>query len=81
MWYVYIIKSEKKRWYYVGSTNRLNKRVDEHNKFLVQSTKRYAPLRLVFTKGFKIESEARLYERKLKDCRREKEMIIRRIES
>lgn len=80
MWFVYIIKSENKKWYYVGSTNRLEERLSEHNKLKVRSTKTYAPLKLVFTKEFEAEKNAREYERKLKDCRIEKEKIIKEIE-
>ena len=81
MWFVYIIKSEKGKWYYVGSTNRLEKRLVEHNNFKVRSTKAYAPFKLVFKKEFETEKDAREYERKLKDCRIEKEKIIREIEN
>jgi predicted GIY-YIG superfamily endonuclease len=63
MWYVYILKSEKKRWYYVGSTNRLKERVAEHNDGKVSSTKGFKPLTLVFTKQFPTEKGAREYER------------------
>ncbi len=80
MWYVYIIKSSNKKWYYVGSTNRLEARVKEHNAYSVRSTKNYAPFQLVFQKKFNVESEARAYERLLKDKRIEKEKIIKKIE-
>ncbi len=79
MWFVYILKSLIKRWYYVGSTNRLNKRLYEHNKGLVKSTKFYKPFKLVYVKEFKTEHEAREYEKKLKQCRMEKEKIIKQI--
>lgn len=81
MWFVYLIKSKYKRWYYVGSTNRLEERLSEHNKLMVRSTKAYAPFELVFKKEFNFERNARDYERKLKDCRIEKEKIIREIEN
>lgn len=81
MWIVYIIKSLNKRWYYVGSTNRLDDRLEEHNKGLVKSTKPYSPFKLIFTKEFGTEGEARAYEKKLKQCRIEKEQIIKRIEN
>ncbi|MBI4837181.1 MAG: GIY-YIG nuclease family protein [Candidatus Portnoybacteria bacterium] len=81
MWNVYIIKSINKKWYYVGSTNRLSERISEHNKGLVKSTKHYLPLKLVFTKEFSLEKEARSYERMLKDKRIEKEKIIKVIEN
>lgn len=81
MWYTYIIKSVAKKWYYVGSTNRLQERLNEHNKGLVRSTKHYVPFKLVFVKEFSSEKFAREYERKLKDCRKEKEKITQSIEN
>ena len=80
-WYVYFLKSETKSWYYVGSTNRLEERVKEHNLGKVKSTKLYRPLKLVYSHELATEKEARNYERKIKDMRKEKERIIRIIES
>ena len=77
MFFVYMIKSNKKSWYYVGSTNDLERRVGEHNSGKVKSTKPYLPLSLVYTKEFIHEHEARAYERKVKGSRIEKEGIIR----
>ena len=76
MWYVYIIKSFNKNWYYVGSTNSIERRIIEHNNKKVISTKAYVPIKLVWEKEFQIEKDARLYERLLKDKRIEKEKII-----
>lgn len=81
MWCVYIICSTKRRWYYVGSTNRLRERLEEHNAGSVNSTKPYIPFKLVYKKQFESESDARLYERKIKDRRIEKENIIKLIEN
>lgn len=80
-WYVYILKSSKNRWYYVGNTNRLKKRLEEHNTRRVASTKHHAPLELVFMKEFNSEKDARAYEKKVKEKRIEKEKIIRKIEN
>lgn len=79
MWYVYIIKSFSKKWYYVGSTNSIERRLLEHNNRRVTSTKSHIPLNLVWKKEFFTEQEARLYERFLKDKRIEKERIIKSI--
>lgn len=81
MWQVYILKSTSNKWYYVGSTNRLSERIKEHNSGKVRSTKHFKPLKVVYTKGFATESEARSYERRLKKNRIEKENIIRNIEN
>jgi len=80
MWNVYVLKSSHKRWYYVGSTNRLDKRVAEHNKGKVSSTTAYKPLELVYVQSFTSEKSAREYEQKLKAKRVEKEALISQIE-
>ena len=80
-WYVYFLKSEERKWYYVGSTNRLEERVMEHNEGKVPSTKTHRPLKLVYQIRFYSEQEARMYEQKVKDMRKEKERIIREIGS
>ena len=80
MWNVYIIKSKVKKWYYVGSTNRLFIRIEEHNKGKVTSSKSFKPFDLIFKKEFDLESDARNYEKLLKNKRIEKERIIRDFE-
>jgi putative endonuclease len=79
MFLVYILKSLNKNWYYVGSTNRLEDRLKEHNSGKVRSTKGFIPLSLVYTKEFGNENEARVYEHKIKSSRIEKESIIKSI--
>jgi len=81
IWHVYFLKSGDRRWYYVGSTNRLQERLNEHNLGRVTSTKLHRPLKLVYSVSFVTEKEARSYERKVKGMRREKERIISIIEN
>ena len=38
MWYVYILESEKDDKHYIGSSNDLKRRIEEHNKGIVEST-------------------------------------------
>ena len=76
MWCVYILKSEQENWFYVGSTNRITERFNEHNKGKVRSTKHYKPFIIIYRQDFDDEVSARYFERKLKDCRIEKERII-----
>ena len=77
MWFVYVIKSQIRNWYYVGSTNNLERRLTEHNNGKVSSTKRMIPFNIVFVKEFTEQKSARLFERLLKDKRIEKERIIK----
>ncbi len=62
MWFVYILKSINHSFTYIGFTNDLERRLDEHNQGLTQSTKHYAPFVLdaylaVKTKAKAIELE------------------------
>ncbi|MCJ7740354.1 GIY-YIG nuclease family protein [Candidatus Microgenomates bacterium] len=63
MWYVYFLKSQKKKnWIYVGSTNNHERRLAEHNSGLVKSTKPYRPFIIIYKESFSSEGEARKRE-------------------
>lgn len=51
---------------YVGSTNDLKMRLEDHNKGKVVSTKRYKPWKLIYYEAFLEEKFARMRESKLK---------------
>ena len=44
----YVLKSERDNHLYIGLTSNLRKRVDEHNRGKVRSTKSRRPLSLVY---------------------------------
>lgn len=66
MFYVYILKSKKDKELYIGSTNNLDRRVNEHNNGLVFSTKSRVPFELVYYEAYKSENDARSREKNLK---------------
>jgi len=66
MFYVYILKSKKDNNFYIGSTNDLKRRINEHNAGLVFSTKSRVPFELVYYEAYKSESDARRREKNLK---------------
>ena len=66
MHYTYILLSSKSHKFYFGSTNHLRHRVKLHNDGKVKSTKPHKPWELVWYCAFKIEKEARDFERYLK---------------
>ena len=66
MWYVYIIKSLKKSFIYLGSTDNLKRRLKEHNMGLSKSTKPYAPFSLESYIAVKTEKKARNLEKYFK---------------
>lgn len=66
MFYVYVLKSEKDKKNYIGSTNDLIHRIFQHNAGQVLSTKHRTPLKIIYKEEFNTEKEARLRERFLK---------------
>ena len=66
MHYVYLIKSIKDKNFYIGSTNDLRRRLDEHNNGLVFSTKLRVPFELVYYEAYRVEKDARQREKNLK---------------
>ncbi len=78
--YVYVLKSLRKDFLYVGFTSDLKKRLTQHNGKLVVSTKPYVPLELIYyeacrnlkdvarrEKYLKTSQGARLLKRRLKE--------------
>lgn len=52
MHYVYVLQSEIDNKYYIGQTNNLERRFEEHCLGKVLSTKGRRPLRLIFFEAF-----------------------------
>jgi len=66
MFYVYILKSQRDNKLYTGSTNNLRRRLLEHNKKRVYSTKHRAPFYLIYYEAYLSEKDARRREKSLK---------------
>jgi putative endonuclease len=66
MWYVYILKSKNKNYYYKGLTQNLEERLKRHLKGLEKSTKRYLPLILIHAEICKTRIDARSLEKYFK---------------
>ena len=62
---VYILLCSNSR-FYIGSTNNLERRIQEHNGGKTVSTKYILPVQLVFRQEFESLTKARQIERKLK---------------
>jgi putative endonuclease len=65
-WTVYALKSLSRKYIYVGLTNNLARRFDEHQKGKVQSTKAYVPFKILYTESFDTRIEARKREKYFK---------------
>ena len=78
MFYTYVLKSQKDRKLYIGHTEDVAKRLEEHNSGRVRSTKHRVPFTLLYQKVFPVRSQARWQERKWKTSwgRKQLEKII-----
>jgi putative endonuclease len=66
MYYVYLIWSEKAEQFYVGCTNNIPERLNQHNRGLNISTKSGLPWKLVYYEAFMTKALAFQREKKLK---------------
>ncbi len=66
MFYVYILRSEKDKNLYIGSTNDLKRRLSEHNQGKSLSTKSRIPFKLLYYEACVSENDARKREHNLK---------------
>jgi putative endonuclease len=64
--YTYVLRSGKDSNFYVGFTKNLLKRLDEHNKGKVESTKNRLPLNLIYWEGCLNQTDATQREKYLK---------------
>jgi putative endonuclease len=62
MAYVYILKSLKNNRFYIGSTNDIDRRLDEHNRGKSLYTKSVRPFELVYKEEFLLLKDARKRE-------------------
>ena len=66
MHYVYVLKSLKDEFAYIGYTADLNKRLHSHNSGLVVSTRLHKPYRLIYIEGYVDKNDAKEREERLK---------------
>jgi len=79
MYYVYVIQSEKDGSTYIGYTEDLVRRIQEHNQGKTKSIKHKIPYKLIHTEEFNSKTEARKRELKLKRSSFEKEKLFKTI--
>ena len=64
--YVYVLKSLKRNFMYVGYTTNYKNRIKRHNSKQVKSTKPFSPLKLIFLEVYTNIKDAKRRERYLK---------------
>jgi putative endonuclease len=68
-YYVYVLLSKKDGNFYIGYTDDLKKRLNEHNKGRVPSTKTRTPLILIYYEACRGQKDAIRREKNLKTTR------------
>jgi len=58
MYYVYILYSEKFKRTYIGQSDDIERRLVQHNKGKVKSTKPYIPYRIIYFEEYETREEA-----------------------
>lgn len=81
MFFMYILKSLKDSQLYIGFTNNLKRRLEEHNKGAVVSTKSRKPLKLVYYEAYASEYDARHREHNLKLRAKASRQLLLRIKN
>ena len=66
MYYVYVLRSEKARRRYIGSTGDIHERLLQHNAGMSRSTRPYRPWALVYTEEYEMRSAAVRRESQIK---------------
>lgn len=69
MYFVYILESEVDGSYYIGFTENINTRLNEHNFGRTEYTRLKRPWKLIYNEEFKTSSEALRREKYLKNLK------------
>ena len=75
VFYVYIIQSEQDQSFYIGQTQNLEQRLENHNLGYSLSTKHLRPWVLYASKEFAARTAAMEVERKLKNLKSKEKVI------
>jgi putative endonuclease len=66
MYYVYAIESLTRKYIYIGITDNIDRRLNQHNKGYNRTTKPYRPFRLIYLEELQDRNQARVWEKYLK---------------
>jgi len=72
MFYLYILNNPTTDTFYIGSTNNLRKRLEQHISGKTRTTRILKTYNLVYYEKYKTDSEARNREKKLKSYKSKK---------
>jgi len=64
--FVYVLSSLNRQYIYVGLTNNIERRLEEHQKGYNKTTKAYRPYKIILVEEYNSRAEARKREKYLK---------------
>jgi len=79
VYYTYILSSEKDSSYYIGFTNKLQKRIRQHNSGKSKYTSKHRPYKLIYYEPFETKTEAIQREKYFK-TKEGRDFFLRKIE-
>ncbi|MFA6169522.1 MAG: GIY-YIG nuclease family protein [Candidatus Margulisiibacteriota bacterium] len=74
-YFVYILQSQKDQKYYIGQTSDLNRRIFEHNRGKVFSTRNRIPFELIYSEECATKIEAIRKEKHFKSYKKTKDLL------
>ncbi len=81
MYSVYVIQHTESRQFYIGRTNNLRKRIEQHNASRTKSTHRKSgEWVLVYAEAYRSKEDSVKRETRLKDHGRAKQELLKRIQ-
>ena len=66
MFFVYVLQSQKDHKYYIGHTNNLVRRIQDHNRGKSKSVKTRGPFQLILKESFPARADAMRREKQIK---------------
>lgn len=69
MYYVYVLRSERDEKLYIGSTNNVVRRLEEHNCGKLLVTRHRKPFKIIYTETFQTRAEAMRREKYFKSLK------------
>ena len=81
MFYVYVLKSNENTKLYIGYTNDLKRRIQEHNKGKNFSTAHKGTFSLIYYESFRFQKDATTREKQLKQFKSAYGQLKKRIKN
>jgi len=66
MYHVYLLRSKKNSTFYIGYSNNVVRRLNEHNSGMIGYTKKFKPWELIYYESFLSMDDAKRREKSLK---------------